>query len=240
MRPLIGVFPSTKDDSTVWLYENYTDALVSLGALPVIIPTHGKGEKDTLFELMDRCDGFLFTGGVDIEPSRYGEKRWEACKVFSPKRDAFELLALSYALKWRKPILGICRGCQLINIALGGTLCQDIPTAHPNAARHSSSSITDPTLHEIIIPEESPLYELSGEPRVTVNSFHHQCVDKLGDGLKILASSPDGIPEGVYAEGEPFVMGVQWHPERAYKHSALDAAVFSRFIKEACKRAKQR
>lgn len=239
MRSVIGVFPSTKDDSTIWLYENYTDALVDLGAIPLVIPMIPIESKDVLFDLMDGCDGFLFTGGIDIDPCRYGEERWEACNVFSQKRDEFELLAMSYALGLDKPILGICRGCQLINVALGGTLCQDIPTAHPSALKHTSDSRLDPAVHEIIIPELSPLYKLSDSPRVKINSFHHQCVDKLGHELKILATSVDGIPEGVYLDGDRFIIGVQWHPERSYKTSPLDAAVFSAFISAAEKRSKQ-
>ena len=231
----IGVFPSVKNDGTFWLYEAYTDAIIAAGALPLVIPSVSKDNASALYALMDRCDGFLFTGGVDIDPSLYGQEKWDTCGTIVDKRDDFELLAITYAISTGKSILGICRGCQLINVALGGTLVQDIPTAHPSAIRHTSDSVANPTIHEIDIPENSPLFELSGAPRVKINSFHHQCVDKLGKGLKILAASTDGIPEGVYLEGDRYLLGVQWHPERSYKTEDLDKNVFLSLVRAAAK-----
>ncbi len=235
MKPVIGVLPSVGDDGKYWLYENYTDALTTLGATPLVVPTVPKSNSDTLFALMDLCDGFLFTGGCDIDPSFYNEERRSECGKSTIKRDEFELFTFAYALKTRKPILGICRGCQLINVALGGTLCQDITLAYPDALRHTSDSACNPTVHEIDIPRNSPLFELSEAPRVKINSFHHQCVDKLGKGLNILATSIDGIPEGIYFEGERYIVGVQWHPERSYKTKSLDKNVFLSLIKAAAK-----
>ena len=233
MKPTIGVFPSIKDDGTFWLYENYTDALTSLGGSPLVIPPFSKENANTLYALMDLCDGYLFTGGGDIEPSFYNESRIPECGKSSLERDEFELLAFSYAMSTGKPILGICRGCQLMNVALGGTLCQDIPTSYKAALRHTSDSIADPTLHEIDIPVESPIFKIAGAPRVKINSFHHQCVDRLGDGLQVLATSTDGIPEGVYLDGDRYLIGVQWHPERSYKSEAFDAGIFYSLIEAA-------
>ena len=230
MKPIIGVFPSIKDDGTFWLYENYTNPIIKFGGVPLVIPTVTEESRDTLYSLMDMCDGFLFTGGVDIDPTHYGMKKLDTCGTIVAKRDEFELLAFDYALSTGKPILGICRGCQLMNVALGGTLCQDIPSEHPDAIRHTSDSVVNPTLHEIDIPDNSPLLKLSGAPRVKINSFHHQCTDKLGRGLKLLATSTDGIPEGVYLDGERYLVGVQWHPERAYQTSDVDANIFRSFI----------
>lgn len=231
MKPTIGVFPSIKDDGTFWLYESYTDAVIDAGATPLVIPPVTEENKDTLYALMDKCDGYLFTGGGDIEPSFYNAPRDPKCGASIIKRDEFELLSFSYAMSTGKPILGICRGCQLMNVALGGTLTQDIPSAFPDAIRHTSESIASPTIHEIDIPSDSPLLKLSGAPRVKINSFHHQSVAKLGEGLKILATSViDGIPEGVYLDGDRYLIGVQWHPERGYKSSSLDANVFKSFV----------
>ena len=234
MKPIIGVFPSIKNDGTFWLYESYTDAIIAAGGTPLVIPPITETDADTLYALMDKCDGFMFTGGGDIDPSLYGMKKWDTCGESIAKRDDFELLAFKYAYASGKPILGICRGCQLINIALGGTLIQDIPTADPNAIRHTSESVLNPTYHEIDIPENSPLLEMSGAPRVKINSFHHQCADKLGEGLKILATScEDGVIEGVYLDGERYLVGVQWHPERRYKESDVDLNVFKSLVEAA-------
>ena len=230
MKPVIGVFPSIKNDGTFWLYESYTDAVTSFGGTPLVIPIFSEQNTDSLHSLMDLCDGFLFTGGGDFEPSLYNESRIPECGPSIIKRDEFELLAFSYAMSTGKPILGICRGCQLINIALGGTLCQDIPSSYPSALRHTSESIENPTFHEIDIPSKSPILKLAGAPRVKINSFHHQCADKLGDGLCVLATSTDGIPEGVYLNGERYLIGVQWHPERSYKTEAFDANIFRSLI----------
>jgi putative glutamine amidotransferase len=231
MKTAIGIFPSIRKDGTFALYEKYTDAIIANGALPIVIPHVAEANADILYALMDKCDGFLFTGGNDIDPALYGIKKWDTCGETTVKRDAFELLAFKYAMSSGKPILGICRCCQLINVALGGTLVQDIPTAHKSAIRHTSDSVENPTYHEIDIPDNSPLLKLSVVPRVKINSFHHQCVDKLGEGLKILAvSSVDGIPEGVYLDSDRYLIGVQWHPERNYKESEFDAAIFKDFI----------
>lgn len=236
MSVTIGVFPSIKDDGTCWLYDSYTDAIISVGASPLVIPHIPKSSADSLFALMDMCDGFMFTGGGDIDPSFYGMERWDECGKSILKRDEFELFAIDYAIRSDKPILGICRGCQLINVAFGGTLCQDIPTAYKNAQRHTSESVENPTVHEIDISVDSPLFEMSGAPRVKINSFHHQCVDKLGKGLRILATSPDGIPEGVYLDNDRYIVGVQWHPERRYTSESFDKGVFLSLVKAAEKR----
>jgi putative glutamine amidotransferase len=237
MKTTIGIFPSIRKDGTFALYERYTDAIIASGALPIVIPHVTEADADTLYALMDKCDGFLFTGGNDIDPALYGMKKWDTCGETTAKRDTFELLAFKYAMASGKSILGICRGCQLINVALGGTLIQDIPTAHKSAIRHTSDSVENPTYHEIDIPDNSPLLKLSVAPRVKINSFHHQCVDKLGEGLKILAvSSVDGIPEGVYLDGDRYLVGVQWHPERSYTTESLDKNVFKSFVEAAEKR----
>ena len=234
MKPTIGVFPSIKNDGTFWLYDSYTDAITENGATPLVILPFTEANADALYALMDKCDGFLFTGGGDIDPVHYGMKKWDTCGESIAKRDDFELLAFKYAYVSGKPILGICRGCQLINIALGGTLIQDIPTAYPNAIKHTTDVVTEPTIHEIDIPENSPLLEMSGAPRVKINSFHHQCADKLGKGLKVLATScEDGVIEGVYLDGERYLIGVQWHPERRYKESDVDLNVFKSLVEAA-------
>ena len=230
MKPTIGVFPSIKNDGTFWLYDSYTDAITENGATPLVIPPFTEANADALYALMDKCDGFLFTGGGDIDPVHYGMKKWDTCGESISKRDKFELLSFSYAMSSGKPILGICRGCQLINIALGGTLIQDIPSAVPTAFRHTSNSTANPTYHEIDIPSNSPLLKLADAPRVKINSFHHQSADRIGKDLKVLATSTDGIVEGVYLDGGRYLIGVQWHPEREYKESRLDSNIFKSLI----------
>lgn len=219
MRPLIGITCNLSErtvaEINTRIYQDlgktYTDAINNAGGVPVIIPNDLKEEDISV--IAQKMDGFLFSGGVDVDPKRYGTENDGTVKYITPERDETELLLLDYLLKHSdKPILGICRGIQVINVAMGGTLIMDLPTAGKNV--HSFiERIRESFTHEIEIVENTRLSEIMrGENRV--NSFHHQAVDRLGEGLIVSAYSVnDHVIEAFESENERWLVAVQWHPE---------------------------
>lgn len=184
--------------------------------LPILIPDL---EANALHELLAQMDGFVFQGGSDMAPGTYGENpigRWEG----DPYRDAYEMSILDYAIKHEKPIFGICRGFQLMNVYFGGTLYQDIATQLPHALEHRNAALYDQLHHDIALTPGKLLDHLHHDETIrTVNSVHHQAVKDLGNDLEVLAISPaDGIIEAFHWKNAPpgKVLGVQWHPEFAW------------------------
>ena len=189
-------------------------------------PTWVKGKnpdieiiKLTVFNFDDikKCDGIVLSGGVDTHPKFYGNERLNyplAPKEFNIPRDEFELKVFEYALEKNIPVLGVCRGMQLVNVALGGNLIQDIEES--GKLDHRRHEDVDGT-HEVLVVKDSFLFEISGIEKCVVNSAHHQALDRIANDLKVNAYSPDGIAEGVEwknKKGKPFLLCVQWHPER--------------------------
>ena len=232
MKPIIGVMPlwDEKKDS-IWMLPGYMDGLKQAGGLPVIFPF--TDDERELEQLVSICGGFLFTGGHDVSPGLYGETPLEGLTVACPKRDAMESVVLGMALERDKPVLGICRGIQFINVFLGGTLYQDIPTQHPSAVEHRQAPPYDKPSHTVSIAEGSPLHQCLGLGALPVNSCHHQAVRKLAPALKAMAFSPDGLTEAAYMPEKSFVWAVQWHPEFSYKTDANSRKIFGAFIKAA-------
>lgn len=195
-------------------------------------------------DLVDNLDGLVLQGGVDICAQTYGAKPWREDTDSDPIRDEYELDLLHGFISADKPVLGICRGCQLLNVYFGGTLVQDIPTQWPGAIAHQDTVSYDKLTHEVHFMPGSRLSDIYGyEPR-RVTSIHHQCVDKLGQGVVLEARSPiDLVPEGIRHTGHPFVMGVQWHPE--FHMNEFDAAgpvmdsgpLMMAFLRAAARRA---
>lgn len=232
-RPLIGVTPDvhTLDSGATdfALREAYADALLTLGAVPLLLyPTETDGLSDTLPLL----DGLLFTGGADVDPATYGTEKSPLCGKTVPRRDAFERELLSRFLPTGKPILGICRGMQILNALHGGTLYQDIPTECTLTSLHCSSTGT-PAFHGVSVTEGTPLSALFPEKTAYVNSFHHQAVQKLATALRPMALSDDGVLEALYAPHHPFLWAVQWHPERIFRENELSRRLLSAFIEAA-------
>jgi putative glutamine amidotransferase len=161
-------------------------------------------------EYLDRLDGFLFTGGADVPPEAYGQKKHPSTVEAHPRRFAQDRLLAQLVLQREIPVLAICMGLQLINVVYGGTLIQDIQTQ----VKHSPVDEGNDRLHSIVIEEESLLHQILGATELEVNSAHHQAVEKLAPGLRVLARAPDGIVEAVQMTDREFFLGVQWHPER--------------------------
>ncbi len=227
-RPKIGVVPLLNyEKNRIWMVPGYLKGLQDAGAFPVILPVFGSvSEAEQACEL---CDGFLFTGGQDVNPALYGEKPDERCGEISFERDLMEKLLLERAIAEDKPILGICRGIQFINAALGGTLYQDIPSQLPSGLVHCQKPPFDVPSHDVEICPESPLRRLLGRDRISVNSFHHQGIKELSPKLREMAYSADGLTEAVYAPGQYFLWAVQWHPEYSYLADENSRKIFRTF-----------
>lgn len=213
--PLIGVTTSVtvgKYPERAYVNAAYLDAVQQAGGVPVLLPPQlGPAARDDLFA---RLDGLLLTGGGDIDPARFGEPPHPTLDDVSPARDALELALGRRALEDGVPILAICRGLQVLNVALGGSLHQDIASDPGSPIAHRQQEPREQATHQVKVQAGSRLAGVLGTLEVDVNSLHHQAVNRLGDGLRAVAAAPDGIVEGAeMAGGPPFVLGVQWHPE---------------------------
>lgn len=228
-RPLIGLVPLMDyQKDSYWMLPGYMQGLEQAGALPVMLPL--TDDPQALSQLADTCDGFLFTGGQDVNPALYGARREEVCGELSPRRDAMEARLLALARAQDKPVLGICRGLQFLNAALGGTLWQDLPTQCPSPVCHRQPAPYDRPIHTVALLPGSPLAALLGKETLAVNSCHHQAVRTLAPGLAPMAAAPDGIVEAAWEPGKRFVWAVQWHPEFSHRTDADSRAILKAFV----------
>ena len=188
--------------------EMYLDLVREAGGMPVVLPVHGGFES----ELLDHLDGIVLTGGGDIDPTYYAREQSPHTDGIDARRDRFELELTREAVARDVPLLAICRGVQLLNVALGGTLLQDIRSEVPGAMEHWELDHWDEEVHAVDLEPDSFLGRILGSS-IRVNSMHHQGVDDLGEGLEPVGRSPDGLVEAVERPSNSFVVGVQWHPE---------------------------
>jgi putative glutamine amidotransferase len=210
------------------LRQNYTDAVVEAGGVPLALPH----EPDQANDYLDIIDGLVITGGAfDVDPSIFGAGERHPTVVTKDRRTAFELATTRGALERDMPLLGICGGQQLLHVALGGTLIQHIPDEIPDALAHEQLNPRDEPGHSISVLPGTLLHRIVGTDALDVNSAHHQAAKDASDETIINAVAPDGVIEGIEAIGKRFCLGVQWHPE--YKVSAGDGAIFQAFI-DAC------
>lgn len=229
MKPIIGVMPLWDDEKqSIWMLPGYMDGIQQAGGNPIIFP-FSSGEAE-LKQLARMCDGFLFTGGHDVSPEVYHEEPLEGLVSCCKKRDTMEGIVLREAVVSDKPVLGICRGIQLINAALGGTLYQDIPTQHPSAVEHHQQPPYHIPSHEVVVVKGSPLYTCLETESLPVNSCHHQAIKALAPGLEVMAAASDGIVEAVYMPKHRFLWAVQWHPEFSYQAEMSSRRIFSAFV----------
>lgn len=224
----IAVLPDCLDDPCRYvLRENYLTALSQQGALPIVVPY----DIDHLASYLDACGGLMIIGGgFTIDPRLFGQEK-QTPMTLKPRRTEAELAFFHGAYKRHMPILGICGGAQLINVALGGSLIQHLPTTHPQALNHLVEHPAQPA-HDIeLVPNTLLSHILEGASRFGVNSSHLQAVDRLGHNLRINAIAPDGIIEGIESTEHPFCMGLQWHPE--YQIHSFDSRLFQGFVHRA-------
>ncbi|HEV7839248.1 MAG TPA: gamma-glutamyl-gamma-aminobutyrate hydrolase family protein [Gemmatimonadaceae bacterium] len=200
------------DTQRVRLTAAYVNALEGAGLIPLIIPP--LSNADSAGAILDSVAGLVLTGGGDIDPASYGEKRHEKVRSVNVERDTTEIALVAEAKTRRTPVLAICRGIQILNVALGGTLVQDIPSQIGNTIAHDEDTPRDQRSHEISIDSGSLIARAVGTTRCTVNSFHHQSVKDVSEGMRVTATSPDGVIEGMESTDDDWwVLAVQWHPE---------------------------
>lgn len=235
--PVIGIL-TRQDGSATWegyrLYGQgraYCRSVALAGGAPALIPLE-LGER-AWHSIYRRLDGLLFPGGVDVHPSHYGEKAHPKLGRVDDELDEAELVLARWALEDGLPILAICRGIQLINVAAGGSLYQDLPAQFPAALRHTCPAPETPRdhrAHPVRIEPETRLVAALGTQELEVNSRHHQAIKDLAPGFAITARAPDGVIEGIEQEAAPFVVGVQWHPENLTADDTRMLALFQEFV----------
>lgn len=233
MKPVIGLIPliDEKKDS-YWMLPGYMEAIIEAGGTPIMLPL--TSDQENLTTLINICDGFIFTGGHDIAPSYYHQEESSYLGEIVPQRDEMEFKLLSSLLALDKPILGICRGIQLLNVALGGTLYQDLPHLCPSDINHRQDAPYDQSIHQVSLITDSPLHQLLKQDTIGVNSCHHQAIKDLGSSLEIMASADDGIIEAIYLPDKRFIWAVQWHPEFSYLVNKDSKKIFKALV-QACK-----
>lgn len=234
-NPIIGVTPLYESSSGNWWIEPaYMKGLLEFGAVPILLPFDSK--EDDVQKLTDLVDGLLFTGGQDVNPALYGESCRPEIGVLTPIRDVSESQLYRFASQRDLPMLGICRGHQFLNVMRGGTLFQDLPTMRPSDIHHRQPEGGYRQTHTNDIVAGSPLAEwLDGASEMEVNSFHHQAVKTLGQGLKAMAYAQcDHIVEAYYDPDKRFFVGVQWHPEMLRTYQPAHKVIFREFVK-ACR-----
>lgn len=233
MRPVIGLSPLWDNDrESYWMLPGYMKMLEECGALPLMLPlTENEAIPDQCLRI---CDGILLTGGQDISPTIYNEETSPHCGEICPERDIMDQRLLISAIGMDMPVLGICRGLQLLNAALGGTLYQDLPTEYRREVNHVMKPPYHRSAHKVTILKNTPLAEIIEEKEIGVNSYHHQAIKDLASCLQPMAISEDGLIEAAYMPEKHFVMGVQWHPEFSYQTAPESKDIAQAFV-DACK-----
>ena len=232
-KPIIAITP-TEDDGRTFLRTTltYFTAVELAGGIPVMLALR-PGHED-IKQIAEAFDGFLFSGGDDVSPLLYGEEVHGCCGGITPERDRLELALYNEVMALDKPLLGICRGVQMINVAAGGTLYQDLSEFEGNVLRHRQPAQSCFALQHINVEEGSRLAEIIGSTRITANSFHHQAVKVPGEGFRIAARADDGMIEAIENDSKKFCIGVQWHPEALAPTSPEHLRIFETFV-ESCK-----
>lgn len=231
MRPVIGLTSSfTPDNNAQALPSSYVWAIESQGGIPFIIPAGISPEHSDA--ILEKLDGLLLTGGPDVDPSYFGEEPHPKLGGVTPERDVIEIPLARAAVARSMPILAICRGIQLLNIAMGGSVIQDIASQVRDPLKHRQEAPRWHGSHSVTVAAGSRLAGLLGTTKIMVNTFHHQAVKNVAPGFEVVARAPDGIIEGIERPG-CFIVGVQWHPEGMYDRVPEMARIFKGFVEAA-------
>ncbi|PSR23527.1 MAG: peptidase C26 [Sulfobacillus acidophilus] len=230
MKPVIGVSTSREMSGGYprdYVRETYLDAVCKAGGIPMLL-----ANVDESVQLLNHCDGLLLTGGGDVDPQRFGQAdqgtQWAGV---SEDRDRVELLLVEEANRVHMPIFGICRGVQMLAVAFGGTLIQDIALRMPGTPiKHSQAQPRRRVTHAVTVASESRLAQIVGASALEVNSFHHQAVDQVPSEWRTVAQAEDGVIEAIEHPGDRFLMGVQWHPEDLIGDELAARRLFENFV----------
>ena len=239
-RAIIGISSSIIVDNSgsfagykrAYVNKDYVDAVIRAGGVPLIIPF--STDKEVIISQAQLIDGLILSGGHDISPYNYGQEPSQKIGETFPERDTYEMILLEESKKRNIPILGICRGFQLINVAAGGTLYQDLSLIPGNILKHNQ--VSNPTLktHKVEIKENSFISSIFGKETM-VNSFHHQVINKVANDFIVVARASDGVVEAIEHKTYKFLVAVQWHPEMLAVECEKARELFTRFIEEAKK-----
>ena len=244
-KPMIGVscnydFPNNSNDIAAfnpkWHYisENYTRAIEEAGGIPLLLPVF-RSQAD-LETVLSAVDGVLITGGNDVSPLEYHEVDRGKCGRIIPERDRQDIAIVNYTVRQTtKPMLCICRGTQILNVAMGGSLYQDLESEGPFVKHMKNNYPMNAVTHYISVERDSLLFSVWKKDSLGVNSFHHQGIKATGDGLRAIAKSEDDVIEAIQLDGADFVLGVQWHPEKMYD-SEEQRKLFAAFVESAAAR----
>ncbi len=228
-RPLVGITTDLEDKSNL-IESAYSKAVEFYGGAPVLIPTVAEASNsDFLSRIVSAIDGLLIPGSRDMDPKFYGESPHPAINPMSPERTETEFGVLRLALERDVPVLGICGGMQFINVFCGGSIYQDIKALLPDALCHEGGEV-----HGVAVLPDTVFGGFAEEREFEIKSYHHQAVNRVGEGLRVSALAPDGIVEG-FESADGRVMGFQWHPE--LERTRLSELIFTRFLREAARAA---
>ncbi|MGM0713063.1 gamma-glutamyl-gamma-aminobutyrate hydrolase family protein [Brevibacillus parabrevis] len=236
MRPIIGVactkmyFPNNNLDQFFYVGSGYVDGVARAGGIPLILPLLTVQEAP-FREMVESLDGLILTGGDDPAPHLYGEEPLQGLGDIEYERDLAELAVIKLALELKKPILGICRGMQILNVACGGTLIQDIPSQVPGAFQHAQKGSRQYGAHKVTL-QPGFLADALGQQEVLVNTSHHQAVKDVAPGFQMTGCAADGVIEAIESQNGLYI-GVQWHPERMWSHDSQMFKIAQAFIARA-------
>jgi putative glutamine amidotransferase len=230
-RPVIGITPwYDYDKKTTYIKNGYCEGINNAGGLGFLIPI--TQEEEILDCIIEKCDGFLISGGPDVDAKYYGEKNLPFNEDISPYRDFLEMYIVKKAVELNKPLLGICRGIQIMNVVMGGTLYQDIYSQikERDLSKHSQTAPKWYPTHEINIEAGTKLWEIFKKHSMGVNSYHHQAVKDVAPGFIISSRAQDGIIESIELQNHIFAIGVQWHPELMWQKNREHLKLFEEFV----------
>ena len=237
-KAIIGISASILIDNgdfagyrRIYVNEDYADAVIKAGATPLVLSIND--EDSVIDEYINIIDGLILSGGHDVDPRNYEENPNPKLGQVLPERDSFDLKLLKKAKEKNIPILGICRGFQLINVSYGGSLWQDLSYSDKDYIKHNQVYGPEITTHSIKVEEGTKLHNIFKKDTLSVNSFHHQIIKNLGQGLKLSAQAPDGVVEAFEDPNYSFLLGVQFHPEMLHRVKDEMQGLFNELVKEA-------
>ena len=222
-----GMFPGYE---RAYVNNDYVQSVVLAGGVPFIVPM--VYDEAIVKSQLECVDALILSGGHDVNPLLYGEEPTQKIGALLPKRDKFDMTLIKIVMELKKPILGICRGEQVLNVANGGSLYQDLSYIDGCYIKHSQGSASSTPTHTVDVIKGTKLHEILGDTVMT-NSFHHLAVKDVAPGFKVSALSKDGLVEAIENDGEGFILGIQWHPEMMAKDEPIMLKIFERLIEEA-------